>query len=208
MGRWKLNRRRKTYDFTDKSRELKFKKKRKSFELDDFFEGVTWVVQIAIVIVIAFVLVWYWGQRVVNTGNSMSPVLMDGDVVLADRIIYNASKPKRNDIIIFHPNGNENTGYSIKRIIGLPGETVQIKDGKIYIDGEELKETFETTEISSAGIVAEEMTLGGSEYFVLGDNRTNSEDSRLADIGNVKRSEIYGKAWFIVSGSRFGFVRN
>lgn len=95
----------------------------------------------------------------------------------------------------------------IKRIIGLPGETVQIKDGKIYIDGKILEEDYETTAIEDAGTAAEEIDLGGDEYFVLGDNRKNSEDSRMADIGNVKRSEIEGKAWFVLSTKgNFGFI--
>ena len=101
----------------------------------------------------------------------------------------------------------ENARSYIKRIIGLPGETVQIKDGKIYIDGKILEEDYETTAIEDAGTAAEEIDLGGDEYFVLGDNRKNSEDSRMADIGNVKRSEIEGKAWFVLSTKgNFGFI--
>ena len=137
----------------------------------------------------------------------MRPAVLDGDIVLVNRMIYDASKPKRGDIIVFKPNGNENARSYIKRIIGLPGETVQIKDGEIYIDGEKLEEKYETTAIEDAGTASEEITLDGDEYFVLGDNRRNSEDSRMADIGNVQRSEIEGKAWFVLlTKGNFGFI--
>lgn len=171
--------------------------------------GMIWGLQISIVCIIAFVVVWFWGQRGSNIGDSMNPVLYNGDIVLVNRIIYDASTPKRNDIIVFRPNGNENAHTSIKRIIGLPGETIQLKDNAVYINGKKLKEDFETTEIKEAGIAEEELVLGGDEYFVLGDNRAASEDSREADIGTVKRSEIEGKAWFVMlPAQHFGWIKN
>ena len=136
------------------------------------------------------------------------PVLKNADKVLVNRIVYNASSPKRGDIIVFKPKGNESSHYYTKRIVGLPGETVQIVENRIYINGEKLEEDYTTTKIDTAGIAAEKVKLGGDEYFVMGDNRKNSEDSRSADIGAVKRSYIYGKAWFVVSPKKnFGFVR-
>ncbi len=168
-----------------------------------------WGVKIAVVCLFAFGFVWYFGQRVSTVGDSMKPVLRNGDVVLVNRIVYNASTPKRGDVIVFKPKGNENSHYYIKRIIGLPGEKIEIIEGSVYIDGEKLEEEYETTEIKDLGIVTEAMQLGGDEYFVLGDNRENSEDSRMPDVGNVRRSYIYGKAWFILSpGQRFGFLRD
>ena len=169
---------------------------------------ISWVVQIIIVCAFAFIFVWYFGQRVSTIGDSMNPVLQNGDVVLVNRIIYDASSPKRGDVIVFRPNGNENIHFYIKRIVGLPGETLQIKEGIIYVDGEAITEKYETTQLIHAGLAEEEIVLGGDEFFVLGDNRENSEDSRMADIGNVKRSEIEGKAWLIVSPiSNFGRVK-
>lgn len=110
---------------------------------------------------------------------------------------------------MFRPNGNENAHASIKRIVGLPGETIQLKDNAVYINGEKLKEDFQTTEIRDAGIAGEELVLGGDEYFVLGDNRAASEDSREADIGTVKRSEIEGKAWFVMLPTQhFGLIKD
>ena len=167
-----------------------------------------WIFKIAVVCLLAFVAVWYFGQQVSTVGDSMNPVLSKGDVVVVNRIVYNATTPKRGDIIVFKPKGNENAHYYIKRIIGLPGETVEIMENHIYIDGEKLEEDYETTDIDDVGIVNEKIQLDGDEYFVLGDNRKSSEDSRNADIGNVKREYIYGKAWFVLSPKKdFGFIR-
>ena len=168
-----------------------------------------WGFKIGVVCLLAFVSVWYFGQQVSTVGDSMKPVLSNGDVVLVNRIIYNATTPKRGDIIIFKPKGNENIHYYTKRIIGLPGETVEIMENRIYIDGEKLEEGYETTDIDDVGIVTEKVKLAGDEYFVLGDNRASSEDSRNADVGNVKREYIYGKAWFVISPSQhFGRIQH
>lgn len=167
-----------------------------------------WVFEIAVVCLFAYVAVWYFGQRVSTVGDSMSPVLRNGDVVLVNRIVYNATTPKRGDIIVFKPKGNENDHYYIKRIVGLPGETVEIIENRVYIDGERLDEDYETTNIDDVGVVDGKLELAGDEYFVLGDNRENSEDSRNADVGNVKREYIYGKAWFVISPKEhFGLVK-
>ena len=193
-------------------KRLNFRKKRKHrkkrIHLKQISKIGMWIFKIAVVCLLAFVSVWYFGQKVSTVGDSMKPILRNGDVVLVNRIVYNASRPKRGDIIVFKPKGNENSHYYIKRIIGLPGETVEIIENHVYINGEKLKEDYKTTDINDVGIVSEEMQLASDEYFVLGDDRENSEDSRNADVGNVKRSYIYGKAWFIVSPKKdFGFVR-
>lgn len=195
-----------------RKKRLNFRKKRKHRKKHIRMEQITgigmWIFKIAVVCLLAFVSVWYFGQKVSTVGDSMKPVLQNGDVVLVNRIVYNASRPKRGDIIVFKPKGNENSHYYIKRIIGLPGETVEIIENHVYINGEKLKEDYKTTDINDVGIVSEKMQLASDEYFVLGDDRENSEDSRNADVGNVKRSYIYGKAWFIVSPKKdFGFVR-
>ena len=193
-------------------KRLNFRKKRKHrkkrIHLKQISKIGMWIFKIAFVCLLAFVSVWYFGQKVSTVGDSMKPILRNGDVVLVNRIVYNASRPKRGDIIVFKPKGNENSHYYIKRIIGLPGETVEIIENHVYINGEKLKEDYKTTDINDVGIVSEKMQLASDEYFVLGDDRENSEDSRNADVGNVKRGYIYGKAWFIVSPKKdFGFVR-
>ena len=138
----------------------------------------------------------------------MNPVLENGDVVLVNRVVYNARRPGRGDIIIFKPKGNENSHYYIKRVVGLPGEKLKIIENSIYINGERLEEEYETTDLDRVGLASDEIELGEDEYFVLGDDRENSEDSRDADVGNVKREYIYGKAWFILSPrENFGFIK-
>lgn len=198
---------------TRKKQTLHFEKKKrfrlKGKHIKNAGGILIWTAEIAAVCLLAFVLVYFFGQRVSNAGDSMSPAMKNGDVVLVNRLIYNARKPGRGDVIAFKPNGNENAHYSIKRIVGLPGETVQIEDGKVYIDGEELTEDIFVSDIESAGIAEEPIELGEDEYFVLGDNHTGSDDSRMADVGNVKREDIYGKVWFVASfGENFGFVKD
>lgn len=189
-------------------RDLRFgKETRRPMNLEWIPGALKWLFQITIVCFLAFVFVWYFGRRVSNIGDSMTPLIENGDVVLVNRILYDASVPKRGDIIVFKPNGNENLHSYVKRIIALPGERIQITDEGIFVDGKLLKEEYDTSGISDAGLASEEITLAGDEFFVLGDNRESSEDSRKADIGNVRRSEIEGKAWFnITPGKRFGWI--
>ena len=170
--------------------------------------AAVWSFKVGTACLLAFVSVWYFGQQVSMVGDSMKPVLYNGDVVLVNRIIYNARTPKRGDIVVFKPKGNENDHYFTKRIVGLPGESVEIIENRVYIDGEKLEEEYETTDIDDVGIADEKIQLAGDEFFVLGDNRASSEDSRNADVGTVKREYIYGKAWFVISPRKdFGFVR-
>lgn len=192
-----------------KKKKLKDLKLREIFPAERMRQAASWTLQIGVVLLFAFTFVWYFGQRVSTVGDSMNPILENGDVVMVNRFVYNASSPKRGDVIVFKPKGNDNSHYYIKRIVGLPGETVEILEGSIYIDGEKLAEDYETTEISDVGIVTGEIQLDGDEYFVLGDDRGKSEDSRMADVGNVKRSYIYGKAWFVLSPlEHFGFLKD
>ena len=138
----------------------------------------------------------------------MKPELQNGDVTLLNRLVYDVRKPKRGEVIAFKPNGNENSHYYIKRVIGLPGETIEYRDGDLLIDGDILEEDYITTEMGDLGLLEEPITLGSGEYFVLGDDRLNSDDSRIANIGNVKKDEIAGKVWFVVSPMQnFGFVK-
>lgn len=167
-----------------------------------------WSFQIFLVCLLAFVLVWYFGQRVSVVGDSMRPVLRNKDVVLVNRIVYSMSVPKRGDIVVFKPKGNENSHYYIKRIVGLPGETVEIVENRIFINGEKLEEDYKVSEIDDVGMVGKGLHLSKEEYFVLGDNRENSEDSRDPDVGSIKKEYIYGKAWVVVSlGKQFGLIR-
>ncbi len=186
---------------------LHFREEKKKVNIPIVKEVITWIVEIAIVLAIAFVFVYYIGLRTSVVGPSMTPTLENKQEILVNRFIYSVSNPKPNDIVVFLPNGNEKAHYYVKRIIGVPGDTVQIKDGAVYVNGELFDEAVETAAILDAELAAEEITLEEDEYFVLGDNRNNSEDSRYANIGNVKKEYIIGKAWFVVSPySEFGFL--
>ncbi|MDE6969063.1 MAG: signal peptidase I, partial [Eubacterium sp.] len=160
-------------------RGLEFgRKKERKINLSLFQEIIVWILEIAVTVVIAVVFTYFFGVRSTVIGPSMSPQLEDGDEVLIDRFMYKFISPKSGDIIAFLPNGNTNTHYYIKRVIAVPGDTVQIKDGSVYVNGEEFREEIETARMEDAGIAGSEMTLAEDEYFVLGDNRNNSEDSR------------------------------
>lgn len=149
---------------------------------------------IGIVLGITFLIITYVGQRTHVSGSSMENTLSDGDNLIVDKITYRFRAPKRFDIIVFPFRYQENT-YYIKRIIGMPGETVQIADGDIYIDGEILIESYGREVIRDPGLAAEPIKLGEDEYFVMGDNRNESADSRDPSVGVIHRKDIIGRAW-------------
>ena len=187
---------------------LDFNRRKKDVNFPLLKEIFSWIIEIAIVLMMAFVLVYFIGMRTSVVGQSMSETLENGDQILVNRFMYKVIGPKANDFIVFLPNGNEKSHYYVKRVIGVPGDTVQIKDGRIYVNGTEFTEKVDVASIEDAGLAADAVTLGDDEYFVLGDNRNNSEDSRYANIGNIKREYIIGKAWFVIStGDRFGFIK-
>lgn len=149
------------------------------------------------VLCLTWLVITFVGQRTQVDGSSMEPMLSDGDNLIVDKITYRFRDPQRFDIIVFPFQYKENT-YYIKRIIGLPGETVQIDEqGNIYIDGEVLPENYgmEIIRPDTVGIAANPITLGEDEYFVMGDNRNNSSDSRVEVVGNINRKDIIGRAW-------------
>ena len=160
----------------------------------------------AVWLVITFV-----GQRTEVEGASMENTLHNGDNLIVDKLSYRFHDPERFDIIVFPYQFQDNT-YYIKRIIGLPGETVQIMDdGSIYINGEKLEENYgmEVIKPETIGRAAEPIELGDDEYFVMGDNRNNSSDSRTDMVGNITRENIIGKAWLrIWPVSDFGVLQH
>lgn len=171
-------------------------------------EAIVWFIEICIAVATAFVFAYFFGVRASVIGPSMSPQLQDGNEVLINRFSYKFVSPKSGDVVAFFPNGNTNTHYYVKRVIGLPGDTVQIKDGIVYVNGGEYKETTEVSRMEDAGLAANEIKLEEDEYFVLGDNRNNSEDSRYVNIGNVKEEYIIGRAWFQISPrDKIGFIK-
>lgn len=172
-------------------------------------ETVSFILYIVAVFVITYLVITYVGQRTEVIGTSMEYTLSDGDNLIVDKISYRFRNPQRFDIIVFPYQYKEDT-YYIKRIIGLPGETVQIDaNGIIYIDGEELEESYGREVIKDPGTAAEPIKLGDGEYFVLGDNRNASSDSRDPSVGIIKREDIIGRAWLrIYPFFRFGFIKH
>ncbi len=151
------------------------------------------VLYIAVVAFVCFLIITFVGQRTTVSGQSMEPLLHDGDNLILDKLTYHFRDPERFDVVVFDQTESD---HYIKRIIGLPGETVQIIDGYVYINGERLEDDVYGKEVMLQPMrAADPITLGEDEYFVLGDNRNYSRDSRDPGVGNVKRSQILGRAW-------------
>lgn len=172
-------------------------------------EILSFVLYFVIVIAAMLLIIHYVGQRTEVSGSSMENTLSDGDNLIVDKISYRFHAPERYDIIIFPYKYEEDT-YYIKRIIGLPGEHVRIDDsGNIYINEKVLKESYGREVIQDPGIARDEITLGEGEYFVLGDNRNNSSDSRDPSVGIIQKKDIIGRAWLqIYPFDEFGFIRH
>lgn len=155
-----------------------------------------YTVYIIIICIIGFLVAHFLVQRTVVSGNSMNPTLYDGDNLLIDRFSYYRHSPERYDVVVFSYMHGKGT-YYIKRVIGLPGETVQITDdGTVLINGRKLNDRYNNDKIKNPGTAAYPVSLGKDEYFVLGDNRNHSEDSRFPDVGKVRAEQITGKVVF------------
>ena len=177
---------------------------------------INWVIDIIVVVALACFTVYAFGNQVVVSGNSMTPLLDSDDIVLMNQLKLVWEKPGRFEVVVFQ---REDQKKNIKRVIGLPGETVQIKDGQVWINGEVLQEEKQTMEVDGemvelekkialAGLAENLIVLGEDEYFLLGDNRDSSEDSRFANVGNVKESQIIGEVWFrIYPTLNMGIIR-
>ena len=174
---------------------------------DQKLRGIlTWIFEIAVALVFAALVGIFMFQSVTIQESAMEPTLSVGDRFFVNRVVYKFSSPKRGDLIVFRTNASDDAALHIRRVIGLPGETVQISDGKILIDGKEYQEAGQFPEITNPGLASTTVTLESGQYFVLGDNRNNSEDSRYSDIGNVNKRYIVGKLWFTCSPfEKFGF---
>lgn len=173
----------------EESQEEEYTKREKSVGR----ELLETILYIAVVAFVCFLIITFVGQRTTVSGQSMEPLLQDGDNLILDKLTYHFREPERFDVVVFDQTEED---HYIKRVIGLPGETVQIIDGYVYINGEKLEDDVYGKEVMLSGMRAEQpVTLGEDEYFVLGDNRNYSRDSRDPGVGNVKRSQILGRAW-------------
>jgi len=205
-------------DFDDKKKDKKQSASKKSKETEEDEpitkeslgkEVLSVIINVLICFAVVFLITHFIGQRTVVSGSSMEDTLSDGNNLIVDKISYRFHDPERFDVVVFPYQYEEDT-YYIKRIIGLPGEVVRIDtDGVIYINDEPLAETYGTETILNSGLAANEILLGPDEYFVLGDNRNNSTDSRFEQVGNIDGDDIVGKAWVrVYPFNEFGLVDN
>lgn len=151
-----------------------------------------WVAEIILLIILAFLFVFFCFQIAVVHGNAMNPDLKNRDIVVVNKLKYKLQDPKRLDVVMVTLDDDKNERYIFRRIIGLPGENIQITNGKLYINGQERNFLGKDT-IANGGRASTGITLGKDEYFVIGDNFYSSEDSRMESIGNIPRKKIVGK---------------
>lgn len=168
-----------------------------------------WLLYIGIIIGLTYLIITYVGQRTMVSGDSMETTLSNGDNLIVDKISYRFRDPERYDIIVFPYKYEENT-YYIKRIIGMPGETIHIMDGYVYINGELLESDIYGNEVMEyANLASSPITLGEDQYFVLGDNRNHSSDSRDPSVGVLTREDLIGRAWVrIYPFNEMGVIRH
>lgn len=184
------------YDFDRAERRERTKK--------FFWHFLGWLISLGIAVGLAYLITDYALEKTNMVGDSMQNTLASENIILIEKLSYRIKPPKRFDVIVFKKDGKEHSYYSIKRVIGLPGETVRIKEGHVYINGELLEEQSVVEDIFLEGLAEEDIILDEDEYFVLGDNRNNSEDSRFANVGNVVQEEIIGRAWLRLN--KFGII--
>ena len=155
-------------------------------------DTIKYIIFIVVILVIAVYVVGL--QQIV--GPSMTPTLRYGDIVILDKLSYRFSEIKRDDIVALY---YADTKFLVKRVVGLPGETVEFKDNKLYINGKYYEEKYLGDDIVTDNFSLEELnytTIPDDMYLVLGDNRGDSMDSRDSDVGLIPKKDIYGKVRF------------
>lgn len=183
------------YDFNLENRKSSHKKL--------ILQIIITILEVAVILGIAYAITHYGMETFTVSGQDMMPTLENGDRILVNKLSYHLHSVKRNDVVIVRQSGAEHNYYSAERVLGLPGETVQIRDGILYIDGKKLEEAFDFPIMENGGLALEEITLDSEEYFVLCDNRNNGEDSRNASVGNILEENIVGKAWIRLNTIEF-----
>ena len=185
-----------------KNRGLSFYRRKKKISSAHVREIFSWLFGIFTAVFIAVVLNVFLGVTTNVVGVSMEPTLYNGQQIFINSFLYLISSPKAGDVIVFLPNGNENTHYYVKRVVAAPGDSVLIQDGILYVNGQ--ASPWVEEKLAEAGIAAEEFTVENGEYFCIGDNPGNSEDSRSANIGPVREEDIIGKVWFRAACEEIG----
>ena len=174
---------------------LNFNRRRKKINFDKIKAVLIFILEVTITLSLAFGVVTAFGKQVECSNASMEPTYQTSDILLINTITYKLSSPKTGDVIAFKPRSNVNASFSVKRVIGVPGDTIYINNGRIYLNDELYKENLDVERIENPGIAATPITLLENQYFVLGDNRNSSEDSRYESVGFVSNEDILGKVW-------------
>lgn len=177
-----------------KKKGLSFYSRKKKISTSVVREVLTWCFGIFASIFLASVCTVYLGGTIRVVGESMEPALYNGQTVYVNKFVYLLSKPKKGDVVVFLPNGNQNAHYYVKRVLAVPGDHVVIKNNILFVNG--IESPWVHVEIEDAGIAENDFYLGNGEYFCMGDDPNNSEDSRSPDIGPVKTKDMIGKVWF------------
>jgi len=176
-----------------KHRGLEFYRRKKKMGSTVFREILSYIVGIAISVFLAVALTYFWGMSTKVIGDSMKPVLYNGQTIYIDRFAYMLSGPQVGDVVVFLPNGNKNSHYHVKRVIAVSGDSVWIQNGVCYVNGK--KSPYMPEGIEESGIAQNEIVLENGTYFCIGNNPEDSEDSRSANIGPVEMDDILGKVW-------------
>ena len=170
------------------------RERRKDRTLGKTMKGIVgWLVAIVAAAILGYGFVAFGFQKVYMVGPSMEPTLKNGESYLVNQVVYLIGSPDRYDVVAYRPVEQSDQYYSIKRVIGLPGESVLIQNGHIYINGNPLADCPIESDIVTAGVAETAVTLGENEYFLLGDNPASSQDSRYESVGNIKKSEMIGR---------------
>ena len=195
---------RKAIEMARRRKGLTFYQKKKKMNVSLIKEIFSWLFWCAASALLAVVMVYCIGMKTSVIGASMEPALYNGQEIFLNRFVYKFLSPSVGDVVVFKPNGNENAQYYVKRVVAVPGDTVQIKEGRLYVNNELADDDGTYDKIADPGLAVNEILLQEDEYFVLGDNRNNSEDSRSANIGNIRKEYILGKAWYHMAQGKSG----
>ena len=190
-----------------KYKGLTFYQRKKKINMSAVKEVFSYVFIAIFAVFLAGILTYTFGMSTSVIGVSMEPTLSNGQTIYMNRFAYTLTNPKPGDVVVFLPKGNQNTHYYVKRVIAGPKDTVLIEDGICYVNGK--KSEYVTEKVKEPGIAEVEFTLESGEFFCLGDNVNNSEDSRSANVGPVKIKDIVGKAWFHGESEtdKIGFIK-
>lgn len=182
---------------------LSFYHKKKRVNTSIFREVISFGFIIIIAIILGGTTEWFLGMKTNVVGSAMDPTLYNGQEIYIDRIIYTFSKPQVGDVVVFLPNGNEKAHYYVKRVVAGAGDKLKVIGGKLYVNG--IESAYVTEEIKDPGIAENEIVLGNGEIFCMGDQPSNSEDSRSPNIGPVKTTDVIGKAWLKKGKKKFDY---